>query len=95
MWMHVYPSWKMNFNSKNDRKRNFCIETKASITFIPMKRMCLLHLIMKGRRLLCEFMFVQIDIRILILEKVERDVFLMKPKPEYHLSQWGECVNDA
>ena len=25
----------------------------------------------------------------------ERDVFLMKPKHQYHLSQWGECVYGA
>ena len=23
---------------------------------------------------------------------VKKDVFLMKPKPQYHLSQWGECI---
>ena len=23
---------------------------------------------------------------------VKRDVFLMKPKPQYYLSQWGECA---
>ena len=26
---------------------------------------------------------------------VEREVFLMKPKHQYHLSQWGECVYGA
>ena len=26
---------------------------------------------------------------------IEKDVFLMKPKHQYHLSQWGECVYDA
>ena len=26
---------------------------------------------------------------------VERDFFLMKPKHQYHLSQWGECVHGA
>ena len=25
----------------------------------------------------------------------EREVFLMKPKHQYHLSQWGECVYGA
>ena len=25
----------------------------------------------------------------------ERKVFLMKPKHQYHLSQWGECVYGA
>ena len=26
---------------------------------------------------------------------VEIDVFLMTPKHQYHLSQWGKCVYDA
>ena len=26
---------------------------------------------------------------------VEREVFLMKPKQQYHLSQWRECVYGA
>ena len=25
----------------------------------------------------------------------EGDIFLMKPKHPYHLSQWGECAYDA
>ena len=39
MWLHVYPIWKINFNSKNGRKRSFSYETKASISFIPTRRM--------------------------------------------------------
>ena len=31
----------------------------------------------------------------LTLKMVENDVFLMKPKHEYHLSQLEECVYDA
>ena len=31
----------------------------------------------------------------LFLKMVERDVFLMKPKHQYRLSQWGECVYGA
>ena len=41
MWIQVYPNWKMNFSSKNSRKRSFCYETKASISLIPIRRMCL------------------------------------------------------
>ena len=46
----------------------------------------------KERRLLCESVFVQIDGCTLIPKMVERDVFLMKPKHQYHLSQWGEWI---
>ena len=36
---------------------------------------------MEGR-LCCESMFVQIDERTIILKMVEKDAFLMKPKPQ-------------
>ena len=41
MWIHIYPNWKMKCNSKNGNKRSFLYETKASISFIPKRRMCL------------------------------------------------------
>ena len=40
-------------------------------------------------------MFVPIERRTSILEMVIREVSLMKPKHQYHLSQWGECVCDS
>ena len=40
----------------------------------------------KEKRLLCESVFVQIDERPLNLKMLEREVFLMKPKHQYHLS---------
>ena len=40
-WIHVYPNWKMNLNSKNGRKTSFSYETKASKSFITTRRMCL------------------------------------------------------
>ena len=46
----------------------------------------------KERRLLCASMFILIERRSSILKMVEREVFLMKPKHKYHLSQWGECA---
>ena len=49
MWISVYPNWKMNFNSKNDGKRNFSYETKASISFILIREMCLWCPIMKKK----------------------------------------------
>ena len=30
-----------------------------------------------------------------ILKMAIREVFLMKPKHQYHLPQWGECVYNA
>ena len=41
MWIHVYRNWKTNFNSKIGNKRSFSYETKASISLIPERRMCL------------------------------------------------------
>ena len=36
MWIHVYPNWNTNFNSKKDNKRSY--DTKASISLIPTRR---------------------------------------------------------
>ena len=52
MWIHVHPSWKMNSNSKIGRKRSFSYETKASIPFIPNRRMCLWCPIMKRKEII-------------------------------------------
>ena len=40
-------------------------------------------------------MFIPIERRTLVLKMVIRVVFLMKPKHQSHLSQWGECVYSA
>ena len=47
MWIRIYPNWKTIFNSKNGRKRSSSYETKASISFIPLRRMGLWFQIMK------------------------------------------------
>ena len=49
----------------------------------------------KKKRLLYESVFVQIDERTLILKMVQREVFLTKPRHQYHLSQCGERVYGA
>ena len=36
-----------------------------------------------------------IENRTLVLKILKRVVFLVKPKPQHHLSQWGECVCGA
>ena len=38
----------------------------------------------KERRLLCESKFIPIESRTSILQKAIRDVFVMKPKHQYH-----------
>ena len=43
---------KMNFNDKNGHKRSFSYETKASISLIPMRRMCLWCPIMKRKEII-------------------------------------------
>ena len=50
-WIRVHPNWMTNFNSKNDNKRSFSNETKASISFIPWRRMCLWWPIMKRKEI--------------------------------------------
>ena len=49
----------------------------------------------KEWRLLCEYIFIQIERRTSILIMAIREVFLMKPTHQYHLSYQGEYVYDA
>ena len=49
-WIRIYPNWKMSFNSKNGRKMSFSYETKASISFILIRIMCLRCPITKKKR---------------------------------------------
>ena len=52
MWIYVYHSWKANINSKICTKRSFSYETKVSIPFIPIKRMCLWCLTTKRKEII-------------------------------------------
>ena len=80
MWICVYPNWKMNFNCKNDRKRSFSSESKASILLSQREEWICRAQSLKERRLLCESVFVPTKRQTLIPKMVEREVFLMKHK---------------
>ena len=95
MWIGVCPNRPTNMNSKNDRKRSFPYESKGSIPFIPTRRMNLWCPIIKRKEIIMWIRVYPIEKWTLFLKMVERDVFLMKPKRQYHLSQWGECVYGA
>ena len=86
MWIRVCLNQQMNINSKNGRKRSFSYESKGSTSFIPMKRMCLWHAIMKKKRLLRESMFIPIDGRTLILKNGGKWSFSYETKALIHLS---------
>ena len=51
MWIHVCLNWQTYINSKNVRKRCFSYKTKASISFIPMRRMCLRCPVLKIKKI--------------------------------------------
>ena len=52
MWISVYPNWKRNMNSKNGRNSCFSYEAEASISFIPIRSMCLWCLIVKRKEMI-------------------------------------------
>ena len=80
MWIHVYPNWNMNFNSKISNKGSFYCKTKASISLIPIRKMCLWFPIMERKEIICESMFIPIERCTSILKLVITEVFLMRPK---------------
>ena len=84
MWIHDYPNWKTYFNSKIGNKKSFSFETKASISLIPMREHVYNAQSRNETRLLYESMFILIERRTSILKLVTREVFLLKPKHQYH-----------
>ena len=86
----------MNFVLKNGEKWSFSYEMKASIHLAKQVEWIYGVQSLKEWRLWCESMFILAEGWTLLIQKlVEREVFLMKPKHEYHLSQWEECVYGA
>ena len=91
MWIRVYPYWEMNFNSKNGRKKSFRYETKASISLIPIRRMCLWYPIVEQRRLIHEFVPIPIDRWTLIPKNGGKSRFSMKAKHQFvYPNEWNE-----
>ena len=81
IWIRICLNWQMNINSRNDGKKSFSFETKASILLILMRRMSLWCTIMEGKEItMCICIFVLVDKWTLTLKILERKTFLMKPK---------------
>ena len=68
-------NWKWNFNSKNFKKSYFFAETKASISFIPMRRLCFWCRITKKKEIILWICVYPTEKWTLIPIMVERDVF--------------------
>ena len=84
MWIHVYPNWKMNFSYKKSRKGSLSYETKASISFIPSKRLCLWCPITK-RKEITMWIHVYNNWKMYFNSRIgNKRVFIMKPKLQYH-----------
>ena len=80
MRIQVYPNWKMNFNSKNGTKGCLSCWTKASIHISQRGEWVYGTQSWREMRILCESMFVLIDIQTLIIKMMEREAFFMKPE---------------
>ena len=94
MRIHVCLILWMNFNSKAGKKL-FMWNESIDIMY-PMKKTCL-------RCPIIERLEIIIRIHVYLIwwsnfdskKNHKRIVFLIKPKPQYHLSQWGKCVYGA
>ena len=88
MWIDVYPNWNRNFNSKIGNKRSFSYETKASISLIPPRRMCLWFPIMKRNEIIM-WIHVYPNWKMNFNSKNgNKRSFSYETKHQYHLSQW-------
>ena len=86
-------NWNMNFNTKNGRKKCFSIETKASISFTPMRGMCLWCLIIKRKEII---MWIRVcpDRRTNINSKIGRKRSVSyETKASIHLSLCEEWIS--
>ena len=91
----IIPIDKWTLVLKNGAKRSFSYATKASTHLSQQGECVYIAQSWKEKRLLCESLFIPIQRRTSILKMVKREVFPMKPKHRYHLSQWEECVYGA
>ena len=73
----------MNFNSKNGTKRSFSYENKASNHLSQWVGCIYGAQSVKKWRLLCDSMFIPFEKWTLILKMAQREVFLMKAKPQF------------
>ena len=89
-WTHFYPNWKSNFNYKNGRKRCISCETKPSISFIPMRKMCLWCLIMKKKNIITWIYFYPNWQTNFYSKNGGKWSFSYETKVSIHLSQWAE-----
>ena len=76
---------KQTLTLKNRGERSFSYETKASMSFIPIRRISSWCPIVKGKRLLSESLYVSIDIQTLILKNGGKKSFLNETKASMSL----------
>ena len=89
------PYWKMNFNSKKGNKRSFSYETKASISFIRSRRMCLWCPIMKRKEIVL-WIHVHLNWKMNFNSRNgNKRSFSFETKASISLTKRGECVYDA
>ena len=92
--MFILINWGTSI-LKSGGKWSFSYGTKALIHLSQWGEWIRGAQSIKEKRLLCEFIFILIEKRTSILKVVEREVFLMKPKLQYHLSKWEKYVSGA
>ena len=95
--IHVYTSGQTKFNSKNSEKRSLSYETKASMSFIVIRKWVYGSSTWKERTLLCESVPTPIGRKTLILKMVGSEVFFLKPKHQFiilkrRMSLWCQII---
>ena len=84
-----------NFNSKKGKRRSFSYETKASIPFIPIRTMCLWCPILKRNEIIMWIHVCPIQWMNINSKNYRQRFFLVIPKHQYQLSQWGQSIYGA
>ena len=92
MWICVYPTKKQTLIQKMVEREAFLMKPKCQYHLAQWAEWVYGTQSWKEMGLLCEVISVQIDGWTLTLKNYGNKTFLMKPKHQCHLSQWGEWV---
>ena len=83
MWIRVIPIEKLTLILKMVEREIFLMKPRIQYHLSEWGEWTCSAQSLKERRLLCESKFIQIERWTLVLQKVEREVFVTKPKHQY------------
>ena len=95
MWIRACPNQGTNINCKSGRKRCFSSKSKAWISFIPMRRMCVWWLITKWKEISIWISVYPNQWTNVNSKNGRKKSFSYESKASIHLSHWEQWIYGA